>query len=59
MENGTISSIPNPDFYVEFTSPLRSYLSIMNQKILLNGYTNKNIEEQVQEINNSKNAKKK
>lgn len=59
LENGTISSIPNPDFYVEFTSPLRSYLSIMNQKILLNGYTNKNIEEQVQEINNSKKAKKK
>ncbi len=59
LKNGTISSIPNPDFYVEFTSPLRSYLSIMNQKILLNGYTNKNIEEQVQEINNSKKAKKK
>lgn len=54
-----VRSIPNPDFYVEFTSPLRSYLSIMNQKILLNGYTNKNIEEQVQEINNSKKAKKK
>lgn len=59
LENGTISSIPDPDFYVEFTSPLRSYLSIMNQKILLNGYTNKNIEEQVQEINNSKKVKKK
>ena len=59
LGNGQISSIPSPNFYVEFTSPLRSYLSIMNQKILLNGQTNKNIEEQVQEINESKKEKKK
>ena len=59
LENGQISSIPSPDFYVEFTSPLRSYLSIMNQKILLNGYTNQNIEGQIEEINESKKEKKK
>ena len=59
LGNGQISAIPSPDFYVEFTSPLRSYLSIMNQKILLNGQTNKSIEEQVQEINESKKEKKK
>ena len=54
LENGTLSSIPTSDYYVEFTSPLRSYISIMNQRILLDNKEAKNIEEKCAELNKEK-----
>lgn len=54
LEDGTVHSIPNKDYYVEFTSPLRSYISIMNQRILVNGKQIHNIEKQCLELNKQK-----
>ena len=54
LNNGMISSIPTSDYYVEFTSPLRSYISMMNQRVLINGRVLKNVEEQCKELNESK-----
>ena len=51
LNSGEIGTIPTSDYYVEFTSPLRSYISMMNQRILVNGTQTEDVYEKCEELN--------
>lgn len=54
LNSGEIGTIPTSDYYVEFTSPLRSYISMMNQRILVNGTQIEDVYEKCEELNKEK-----
>lgn len=58
LNSGEIGTIPTSDYYVEFTSPLRSYISMMNQRILVNGTQTEDVYEKCEELNKEKSKMK-